>query len=168
MSLDFRPVRDAIISQVNWYLPNVPVVNAHGEATRVSGVLQPYVMVSMGGPIEAAKGRGILGPAHNPHYLWVHVHCVAEDVNQAQDMKAALLAPGALVGFEPPQCSMLSLVGGYQDTVVSQDSSPVRFDEALRFTLTYNLGDLYAVPETFVREVVAIDPATNDPYQIIS
>lgn len=167
MSLDFRPVRDAIISQIEWSLPNVKVINAHGDAERVGGVLVPYVMVSMGGPVEAAKGRGIIGPAYNPHYLWVHVHCISEDIDQAQNMKAALLVPGALVGFQPPECSMLSLVGGYQDTVVSQDTSPVRFDEALRFTVTYNLGDLYST-ETFSRQVVAIDPDTNEPYRIIS
>ena len=137
MSLDFRPLRDAITNKIETLLPNVSVINAHGEAQRSSdGVLVPYVMLSIGGPIEAARGRGIIGPADNPHYLWVHVHCISEDVNQAQNMKADLMG---LVGFQIPGASMLSLVGGYQDTIVSQDSSPVRFDEALRLTVTYNL-----------------------------
>lgn len=139
MSLDFTAVRNGIASKISTGVPNVDIFDAHGEARRLNGVLVPYVVLSIGGPIHAARGRGICGSARDPHHLWVHVLCVSESSVQATSMKNQLLAAGVLVDYMPPGSGPLTLVGGYQDKFVSQDGTPVRFIDALRFNVTYNL-----------------------------
>lgn len=139
MSLDFSQVRAGIEGRIRSGVPNVDIFDTHGEARRTNGVLVPYIVLSIGGPIHAARGRGICGSARDPHHLWIHVLCVSEDTNQATSMKNQLLAAGILVDYMPPGAGPLTLVGGYQDKVASQDGSPVRFIDALRFNVTYNL-----------------------------
>ena len=142
MSLDFSSVLCGIRGRITSGVPNVDVFDTHGEARRINGVLVPYIVLSLGGPIRAASGRGICGSAKDPHILWVHVACVSESSAQATSMKNQLLAAGVLVDYVPPGAGPLTLVGGYQDMFSSQDSSPVRFIDALRFNVTYNLTNL--------------------------
>ena len=139
MSLDFSQVKNGIKGRIASGVPNVDIFDTHGEARRMNGVLVPYVVLSIGGPIHAARGRGICGSARDPHHLWIHVLCVSEDTDQATSMKNQLLAAGVLVDYMPPGAGPLTLVGGFQDKFSSQDGSPVRFIDALRFNVTYNL-----------------------------
>lgn len=138
MSLDYQPVVEAVKARLSTL--NVPIIDTHSEAHRENGILVPYLMLSFGGPVQAARGRGIVGSVKNPHLMWVHAHCISEDIGVSRSIKNQVIP--LLTDFTPENCGPFTMVGGYPDTITSQDSAPVRFDEALRFSFSYNLNSL--------------------------
>ena len=102
--------------------------------------MQPYVVLIFGGPVLAGTGRGIVGSKHDPHILWVRAECVALDIASARKLKGQVV--DALIDFCATGAGPIEINGGYSDTIISQDTFPIRFNEVARFSFRYNLASL--------------------------
>lgn len=137
MSLNYATQVQEIKTQITSQVTNARIVDTLGSYPEVAGVIQPHVVLNIGGPVESARGKGIVGTAKNPHILWCHVHCVALTVGEARDLKGDVI--DALAGFDPTGSGEMVLRGGFDQTLRDTDNSPVLFDEVARFEFTFNL-----------------------------
>lgn len=137
MSLDFSTQIEDVKQRLIAVVPNARVVKNFGDAPKIGGIVQPHIVLQFGGPVRAARGRGIVGSAKDPHLLWCHVHCVAITDEDSQSLLDDVL--GALVDFYPTGSGPMTLGGGLSVPINSTDTLPVRIDKVARFTFTYNL-----------------------------
>lgn len=138
--LDMSVLNAALKAQIESNVTNANVVDTYESIPVISGVLMPSYVYTFIGPYESARGKGICGTQLNPHELVLLIECVSEDVSITHELRNDLLKPGVLVGVHlAAGSSALRLSGGYAVPQTSQDGTPVRFVDTLRFSLTYNL-----------------------------
>ena len=101
--LDFTPAYDDILDKlrtdlgaVRVYETNVPL---DVEKNTVAGHFSPYVVMSFGGGIRAARGRSIVSTRFDVMQYWVVCTVVAPVDRQAREIKSEIL--GILTGFVP-------------------------------------------------------------------
>lgn len=137
MSLDFRPAIADIKSALSG-IPNIDIIDTHDDVTMIGGVVKPYIILTFGGPVRAARDRGIVGSARDTNVMWVMLECVSNDRNVARDLKVKAMS--ALVDLEPSDSGRLTLDGGNSYTFAKTTSVPLRFVENLRFSFHHNLS----------------------------
>lgn len=136
MSLDFRPAVADIKAALS-AIPNIDIIDTHDNATTIGGVVKPYIVMTVGGPIRAARDRGLVGSKHDTNLIWVMLECVSNNIDVARGLKADAIE--ALVDFIPTDSGRLSLDGGSGYTLAQTSAVPLRFVENARLSCAHNL-----------------------------
>lgn len=136
MSLDFTEAIEDIKTTLA-SIQNVEIIDAHDNATLTNGVVKPYIVLTFGGPIRAARDRGIVASKHDTSLVWCLAECVSNDLSVARKLKFDVL--GALVDFEPDNSGAMVLDGGYSYTRAQTNAIPLRYVETARLVFHHNL-----------------------------
>ncbi len=139
MSLDLTPSFNAIVARLAATgTDTYPVQYPDDTMLRTSnGVMLPFYVVRIGGPVRAAKGRSITTSRHHVNIVFCTVACVAADpdaMNHIVDV-----AMDRLVGWEPPECGEMILEGGLSYSEGISTVKPTKYLKDISFTYRSNL-----------------------------
>ena len=110
------------------------------EVKLVGDTIQPYIIVMFGGPVRAARGRGIGPSANDVNVLWVNTYCVSGNPSISRQIKDAVV--GKLVDFYPTDSGRLTVDGGQQFDWASTTTLPKRYVSVATFTFRHNLQNV--------------------------
>lgn len=142
--MDIDEIYAEIIERLNDKVTNATIVETGVEGFGVtetsSGFFDPYVVVSIGGPIEAAKGRHITNRRYNVLKSWVIATVVAPVNSDALKIKTQVI--DALWGFAPAGANGIELTGGTAQSVANEQSKPTKYMHTAMFSITHNLSGM--------------------------
>lgn len=105
--------------------------------TSADGLTLPYYVISFGGPIRAAAGRGITSVRDDVMRSYVSVYCVAPDADAMRSIKNT--AFDVLTGYIPDNASELIPEGGLAYGQGNTTIRPTRYMKFLVWTYRTNL-----------------------------
>lgn len=140
MSLSLSPSYNAIVDRLRTETNRdvYKVMYPDESMLRTSnGVMLPYYIVRVGGPVRAAKGRSITTSRHHVNIVFCTVSCVAADTDALDYIVDEAL--DLLTGWKPPECGEMVLEGGLQYAEGLSTVKPSKFIKDLAFTYRSNL-----------------------------
>lgn len=105
--------------------------------TSPDGLTLPYFVISFGGPIRAARGRGITGVRDDVMRSYVSVYCVAHDADALRELRRQ--AFDVLTGYIPENGSELIPEGGLAYGQGNTTIRPTRYMKFLVWTYRTNM-----------------------------
>ena len=103
-----------------------------------TGIMQPFVVLSFGGPIRAALDRGLVSARYDTTILYITVDAYAGRAKDAETIKGYLFEN--LTGFVPKDASELVPTGGMTYSRSSNSTRPTQYIAALSFECRGNLS----------------------------
>lgn len=97
----------------------------------------PYIILSLGGPLRAARDRGIMASSRDTNQMWLVLTCVSSNVSVARKLKNEVVEK--MVDFVPDNSGRLTLDGGMRYSVASTSTMPKRYAEAVMMGFRHNL-----------------------------
>lgn len=102
-----------------------------------NGIMDPYYVVTFGGPVRASQGRGIVSTRNDVTMLYCTVSCVAPDITGRNYLVDAAI--DLLTGYKPVDSGEMVLDGGLQYSNAYADVRPVKYYKDLSFIFRSNL-----------------------------
>lgn len=139
MSLALSPSVNAIKARLETTGKDVyKVQHPDDRMLRTSnGVMLPFYVVRVGGPVRAAKGRNITTSRDHVNIVFCTVACMAAD-DDALDIIVDD-AINTLTGFKPPECGEMILEGGLSYSEANSTVKPSKYVKDIAFTYRANL-----------------------------
>lgn len=106
----------------------------------ITGRVRPHIVVRFGAPVRSSKERNLTnGDLQQPHILSGTVYCVAGNVDDAEELMAAVVE--TLVDWAPsPSSDPWEASNGFGAKRSQTANTPTRYIEAVFITTTVNLG----------------------------
>lgn len=125
---------DARFGNVRVFDTNVPLDVA--EST-VNGLFSPYVVLSIGGGIRAARGRSIVNSRYDVMQYWVVATVVGPENLPTMVIKSAII--DILTGFVPTDASELTPEGGQAQSSANENRIPIIYQQRAMFQFFQNM-----------------------------
>lgn len=139
--MDFTPAYRDIQNRIRTALPQFDLYDTNVpldvEKLTVNGKFKPYMVISLGGGIRAARGRGIVSPKYDPMQYWIVITCVAPEDAPAVQLKSTLL--DLLTGFVPTDADQLTPEGGQAQSVANENRVPIFYQHRVMFHFYQNM-----------------------------
>lgn len=137
----FAQTYKSITDQLEAVVTNATIVDTAVALTEIenssNGMFDPYVAVSIGGPIEAARGRHITDRRMNVLTSWVTTTIVAPRNEDSLLIKDQVI--DALWGFSPYDAAPMIMTGGTAHSVTNEQAKPIKFMHTVMFQIYHNV-----------------------------
>lgn len=142
MTLKTTGFETSVISRITTQYPNLAVYDSEvpedSDIQYTNGLFSPFVVVYFGGPIRAARDRGIVSTRNDSTILYCTLEVYAPRSDTARAVRDNLV--DLLTGFIPPDCGEMSLEGGFSSSRASTTVRPTQYIRSLAFTTRGNLS----------------------------
>lgn len=101
------------------------------------GKPKPYIVVNFGGPVRAARDRGLVSAKYDATVLFITLDVFAGTSDDALAIKGYLLEE--LVGWKPTGATELIPMGGMTHSRAATGVRPTQYIESLSFQCFSNL-----------------------------
>lgn len=140
--MDLHGMQSSIIQRLETGLTSAKVIQNTAEPQDVvnapNNMFDPYVVVTFGGPIEAANGRHMSNRRMNLLLSWTIITCVAPIDEDAVKIKSEVI--DLLWGFSPDDASEMVMTGGTAQSSTNSALSPYRFMHTVMFQIPHNMS----------------------------
>lgn len=107
------------------------------QLSYTNGIMDPYYIVMIGGPVTVSADRGITGVRDDITAMYCTVSCVAPDSTGRNYLVDSAL--DLLLGYKPVDSGEMILDGGLTYTNAYTDVRPVKYYKNLSFSFRSNL-----------------------------
>lgn len=142
MTLKTTGFETYVVDRIKAAYPNLPVYDSEvpedSAIKYANGLFSPFVVVYFGGPIRAARDRGIVSTRNDSTILYCTVEAYAPTSDTARVVRDNMI--DLLTGSFPPDCGELSLEGGFSYSRASATVRPTQYIRSLAFSTRGNLS----------------------------
>lgn len=136
----FKDIKEHIETLVEYKVYTAEIPADEALTFDENGVMDPFVVVNFGGPVRAAKDRGLVSAKHDATILFITLDCYAAREWDAIEIKGYLVEE--LTGWVPEGATELVPMGGMTYSRASNRVRPTQYIEATSFQCFSNLSSV--------------------------
>lgn len=141
MALGLKPIQDAIQARLDTLPQEVYVVEVPDDTKlpkSSNGTIKPYIVISLGGPYRAARGRGIVSSRHDVNIASLSVQVVALTAAAGDIILDQVL--NLMVGWSAPDTGEFTVEGGSNGSNADGSVKPTKYFRFAFFSFRCNLS----------------------------
>lgn len=140
MSLKMKPIQDDIKARLETLPQDVYVVEVPDDkllAKASNGVYKPYIVMSIGGPYRAARGRGIVSSRNDVNVASLSIQVVAPTSDAADSILDNVL--DLMTGWWTNDTGEFTVEGGSNGSNADGNVKPTKYFRYAFFSFRCNL-----------------------------
>lgn len=142
MALSTAAFRADVLARIRTANPNAQVFESEvpedADIPYPNGLFSPFYVVYFGGPIRAARDRGLVSTRNDTTIVYCTVEVYAPKASTAALLKDRLV--DLITGFTPTDCGEMTLEGGLAYSRASNTVRPTQYIDSTSWTTRSNLS----------------------------